>query len=157
MEQLLPFSEIANFKFHKRPFSVPADLRYYRKLSQIVLILDLCSIGKKCSIFKLQLFNWSFSASENMQKFLNFIKFDSPSLDLWIRLDPSLNRSIDFGVADGYIEVTNNGHLKLTNKGKVFSTSIFEDKKLLEKEKEFLKNIGKVPESKIKKIISGIK
>lgn len=153
MDDLLPLKEIKNYSLNKSEISIPSSLRFFKKLGFLILVLDKCSYSKKASTLKLQFFNWAFSSNENLAMFSKILKNENTIPDHAIHLDPSINKTIEFGVSDGFLKIDNNGKIEMTSKGKELSKKIINDREVLVRELSTLNEIRKkVSENKLGEI-----
>ncbi|MCX7749339.1 MAG: hypothetical protein N2645_20970 [Clostridia bacterium] len=133
-----------------RPIPVPYNYRIMYKIAQLVLIMGICCRNKGCSLEKLHMISVALTTNNEIKKFLSFINGTSKEYTL-IRFDPSVNRALNFSLAEKIIYRQNNGLLRLTEKGKSFFAEILKDEELLWLEKDNLKKIGtSLTEDKIK-------
>lgn len=155
IEELLPIAEITNFKFGRKPISIPPDLRPLWKISQIVLVLKLCSREEKASIIKLQFFNWVLASDEAMEQIKQSVLLNDNINEVGIiHLDPSVNRAVEFAIGERLFDLNEKGSIYLTNKGEKLAQYLIEDKELFVKEKSSLSLIGKsISETKVKKLL----
>lgn len=143
IEELLPFSEITNFKFERKPISLPPDLRPMWKISQIMLVIKVASRKERASILKLQVFNWALASNENMRQMKNLILSNAENYLVFIHIDPSVNRAIEFGIGEFFFDLSENGYISLTEKGNLWINNVIKQPDLFINEKEFLNTIGK--------------
>lgn len=157
MVEPLPFSHITTFKFEIRPIALPADLRPLRKIAQIILVLKNASKSEKCSFLKLQLFNWAFASAAAMDQLKKYILYkDSEYQPSTIPLDPSINRALEFAIAEGLVELDKKGKLTLTGKGQRLAELLLSDESVLHEEKVHITQLGvKVNETKVLEIAKG--
>lgn len=132
---------MAKIKFTLRPSSVLAEHRPLYKIAQALLIIDTCGWGKKCSIIKLHLLNWSLKNSFRIELLQRAVQTQSLSLPVW-GFDPALAIALQLSIEDGLLEFEGNS-LCLTEKGSGFLKEVLKDKDALEFEKSSLKLIGK--------------
>lgn len=155
MHEQLPFDQITNFKFEIQPIPIPPDLRPLWKISQILLVLKLCSRADKATILKLQLFNWALSSPHTAEQLKKYILFnDRESKPKTVHLDPSVNRAVEFAVGEGLIDLDKNGKIMLTPKGDLLIKQIIDDESLFVWMKRELKLFGNaVTEAKVEDIL----
>jgi hypothetical protein len=155
MNEQLPFEQITNFKFEIRPIPIPPDLRPLWKISQILLVLKICSRADKASILKLQLFNWALGSPKAIEQLKKYILFeDRDSKPTTIHLDPSVNRAVEFAVGEGLIDFDRQGKISLTPKGDLFVQQVIADEDLFVTMKRELDMLGgAVTEAKVTDIL----
>ncbi len=78
-------------------------------------------------------------------------------LELNIRFDPSLDRAIDFGIAESLLALDSANNVELTDAGTRFADRILADKEVFVTERSFLTQFKKsdFTESVIEKLVSG--
>lgn len=130
-----------DIQFTSRPSSVPFQYRTSYKLGLISLIIRNCSSRNSCSNLKLQLICTSYMTREQQDELIEILDLrKAPTIS---RLDPAVDRAIDFGIADGLFEISSNGKIMLSTIGMMLANNIIEDEKLFNDEKAFLMRIGK--------------
>ncbi|MFK1048583.1 hypothetical protein ACSEQ1_24220 [Pseudomonas aeruginosa] len=132
---------MAKVKFTKRPSPVLAEHRPLYKISQALLIIDICGWGKKCSLIKLHLLNWALKSRSRIELLQNSVRTKSLSLPVW-GFDPALAIALQLSVEEGLLEIEGNS-IGITKKGSDFLTEINKDHDVLAIEKDALKLIGK--------------
>ncbi|MGN7176535.1 hypothetical protein BK139_23105 [Paenibacillus sp. FSL R5-0490] len=137
----LPLENIHTINFKRKKVPLSPELRPLYKISLIILILYLSSNKQTASLLKLQLFNW---ALKNPKRFNRLDDIKKGGDFPIIRFDPSLNRALNFAVAEQQLEFNEkNGKFILTNKGVKFAESIMEHNDVLVEEKDLLEGIKK--------------
>ena len=76
---------------------------------------------------------------------------------LSIRFDPSVNRAIDFGLAEGLFSLDKNKNVELTEKGRQFARKLDLNEDIFSDEKNFLRQFKKndFSESVVDQLIRG--
>ena len=141
-------------EFDSKPDSVPYNYRISYKVAQVCLIISSCCSGRSgCSLLKIQIFSNALNTKENMYSLKEYL-MEKKSFIL-VRFDQSVNRAINYAIADDLLYPLKNGTLHLSNKGKLFVTKIKNDKSLLIDEKAYLEKYGKLlTNKKIESLIS---
>ena len=129
------------FCFMRRPRDLPGDFRIAWRIALIILILGECSVGKKASLRKLHALNWISHSKENRDRFAAVANGASQPDDLLIRIEPSLNRAIDFGVGEKLLEWVNGNRVKLTELGEKVLKKINSGPECMATERHFLRSI----------------
>jgi hypothetical protein len=129
------------FAFQRRPRDLPGDLRVAWRVALVVLLLGECSHGKKATLRKLHALNWICYSDENRKRFESIIEGEARPDDLNIRIEPSLNRAIDFAVGERLTEWINGNRLKLTDRGVTLLKAIKGGGDCMAVELHFLKHI----------------
>lgn len=146
------------FVFRRRPRDLPGDLRVVWRVALIVLILGECSRGQKASLKKLHALNWICYSAENRERFKAVIEGHSQPDDLIMRIEPSLNRAIEFAVGEHLAEWINGNRVKLTSHGKSFLESIKAGNECMLIERDFLKQIkSEATEASLERLLSWTK
>lgn len=153
MENIIP-KEVENITFINRPIPVPYNYRIVYKITQIALIIHICSGRKACSLTKIHMISTSLNSKEEFDNLLNYVIHNRHEINL-VRFDPSINRAIDFALAEGILLRQKNGLFKLSPKGKEFVENIIKDKNLFIFEKSQLNQLGgNLTEDKIERLIA---
>lgn len=151
----LLFQNVSGVEFTDRADAVPYNYRISYKIAQLCLIISkTCRRGGGCSILKLHLISIALKSRTDMDSLIAFSdnKLYEP---LPVRFDPSINRAINYGLADGFLAQQVDGKYKLTDNGKHFASVIDSDSELMIREKELLSLIGsKLSEGRIKELMS---
>lgn len=102
----------SNIIFEAKPDAVPYNYRISYKVTQLCLILRLCSRGNVCSLIKLHMISFALISHDNMKKLIDFAegKSNAPL----VRFDPSVNRALTYAVAYGLIDSQQNAKYKLS-------------------------------------------
>lgn len=129
------------FKFATRPRDLPGDLRPNWRVPLLIVMLDMCARGGKCSLYKLHLLNWAIRSEEQRHLLLGNLSGEPDYSQIRIQVEPSFIRAIQFAVAEKLIERLDNSRVQITERGKQFAHDI-EESGSLASEKEFLKKIG---------------
>ncbi|CAH2714186.1 hypothetical protein BACCIP111895_01340 [Neobacillus rhizosphaerae] len=138
----LPYEHAKKITFTRRKIPVSPEYRPLTKIAQIVLILSMASRGKSANLLKFQLFNWAFKSRERDRILLLIIQdpLITPPL---ISMDPSVNRALQFAVADKLISFSEStGKFTLLSKGEEFAQAIIKETDIFNAEKELLTKIG---------------
>ncbi|MFR0778757.1 MAG: hypothetical protein ACLSH8_04035 [Zhenhengia sp.] len=150
--EIIP-KNVNKIRITDRPIAVPYNYRISYKVSQILLILDKCSKRGACSLEKLQIICHIFISDKAQKDLLNYIQNGTGVFV--IRFDPTVNRSINFAIAEKLIARNSKGRFNLTDKGKAVIKEIEKDDELFKYEKTILGVVGsKLTEKKIENVIS---
>ncbi|MEK4192837.1 hypothetical protein NYE59_07175 [Paenibacillus sp. FSL L8-0323] len=138
----LPYENAEKITFTRRKIPVSPEYRPLTKIAQIVLVLSIASWGKSANLLKFQLLNWVFKSTERDLILLAIIQ-DPLITPPIISMDPSVNRALQFAVADRLISFSEStGKFTLLPKGEEFAEAIKKEKEIFISEKEILKRIG---------------
>jgi hypothetical protein len=145
---MVEFSEIFRvpYSFARRPVAVAADLRPLWRLGSICLILRNCW-GASATLRQLHVLNWALRDGENRSVFLSALQDAPPVLPI-VRIEPSLNRAVNFALGEALIARAAN-RLTLEPKGREFAKRIADTDDLFVQEKAFFAAIGKKVTEKI--------
>ncbi|WP_299095533.1 hypothetical protein [uncultured Metabacillus sp.] len=151
MDSIIP-KNVEIIRINKRAISVPYKYRILYMISQISLILHICGGKRASSLLKVQIISTAISSRKEFEKLITFLNDGKSPLDI-IRFDPSVNRGIDFAIAEKIIHRQKNGLFKLSNKGKIFINEIIKDKEIFLLEKKQLNIIAdRLTEEKIEQL-----
>lgn len=131
------------FIFQSRPEAIPGDLRPLWRISIILLILQLASRGGKSSLSKLHVLNWAIRTDENRKELKQVIAGDISPDTIIVRIEPSLNRAIDFARGEGLLEYVTGNRVQLTPQGMIAVNRLLENENLFLEERLFLEELGK--------------
>lgn len=141
------------FLFQRRPLSLPEDLRPSWRIALLVLLMNGCCRGGKSSRARLHVLSWSVRSTDSLQDLLAATTGDLNPRSLVVRVDPFLDRAINFSIGEGVIESVGGKALKLTSAGKAFATEIGGKGDIFVLEKSFILAIGhKVTEDVVTKM-----
>ncbi|QTH40896.1 hypothetical protein J4772_25515 [Cohnella sp. LGH] len=149
----LPYELAEKITFKRRKTSVSPEYRPVIKIAQLILVLFLSSRGKSANLQKFQLINWAFKSSDR-EKIVVDITIDPLITTPLISMDPSVNRALQFAVAEKLMSFNNStGKFTLTSKGEEFAEAIVNDKSVLLSEKALLKKLGQRVTDKVISIL----
>lgn len=138
--------------FDAKPDAIPYNYRISYKVSILCLLIQMCCGRRGCSLIKMHMIGSALSDKRYKEKLLRFLN-SYVQYGLIVRFDPSLNRALEFALADEMIVQQGNGTYKLTEKGKSLAKQIIDDKAILRMEKEVLEEISlDLTEDRIKEI-----
>lgn len=141
------------FLFQQRHLSLPEDLRPSWRIALLVLLMNGCCRGRKSSRARLHVLSWSVRSTESLQNLLAAAAGELNPRALVVRVDPFLDRAIDFAIGEGLIERLGGKGLQLTSTGKNYASAIVEAADIFVLEKSFIQTIGhKVTEDLVAKM-----
>lgn len=151
------FEVIDHITFSKKPIPVSPYYRPLYKIIQLALVLKISSYKKSASLLKLHMFSWTMNSKDEMTRLLNYVeKKFTGEITLW-RSEPSLNRALAFGIAEGLFSYKNNKYCLAPNGDKIVNI-VLKDEDLFIEEKEFLNLIGKtITEKKVSEMTQSIR
>lgn len=131
----------AKIIFRTRPEAIPGDLRPLWRISVILLVLRLSSIGNKSTMRRLYIFNWAILSEENRNKLRELIRGSISPDEIIIRFEPSLSRALDFARGEGLLEFIAGKRVQLTLQGLNAAEELLRNQNILVEEKNFLREI----------------
>lgn len=137
--------------FQRKPMPLMAEHRPIYKITQILLALYLASRGKKSSLIRLHLFSWVLKDDMRKDVLSNSVKCNKILFDVW-GIDPAVNRSLQFAIAEGLIGRAGLSY-KLTASGINYISQI-DDQVAFGDDYHFLKSLGlKITEAMVQDIV----
>ena len=127
--------------FRQRPISVPGDLRPAWRISLIVLLLRKCCRRGRSSLRRLHVFSWAIRDREVSIALVRAVNGEVPPDTVLVRIEPALNRAVDFAIGEGLVRRQSSDRVELTPEGKDFADSILKDTIVLGFEKQFIETI----------------
>lgn len=142
---------MSKLTFHRKPMPILADYRPLYKITQVLLILFLCSRGKKSSLIRLHLISWAIKDSKRKSILLESANRNKVQFGVW-GVDPSVNFSLQYSLAERLIEMSGASY-KLTQKGINFISKVGEND-VLEGDFNYLKSLGRrITEGMVQSIV----
>lgn len=139
--------------FEAKPDSVPYQYRLSYRIALTSLILKLTPGRSGCSLLKIHFLTNCLYSKTTMQTLINYLDQNLGTF-VSFRMDPTVNNTLDFMIADKIISQQKNGLFKLTSEGKEYAQEIIDSHELLSDEIVTLKIILKsVNEKFIQKLI----
>ncbi|BCA28701.1 hypothetical protein N5C55_26330 [Pseudomonas otitidis] len=132
---------MARIKFTRRPSPALAEQRPLYKITQALLIVEICCRGKKCSLIKLHLLNWALKSRGRISSLEIAAKNKKLSIPVW-GFDPALAVALQLALEEEIFTIEGL-NLKITKKGNQLLDVIINDETAFPKEKSQLKKIGK--------------
>lgn len=128
--------------FRQRPVSLPGDLRPVWRIGLIVLLLRECCRGGRSSLRRLHVLSWTVRSSDATTTLLNAIDGEFPPDAVIIRIEPALNRAIDYAIGERLLRRGTKDRVELTPEGKEFADTILNDNLVLGREKRYVEEVG---------------
>ncbi|MEJ7602010.1 MAG: hypothetical protein WKG01_29205 [Kofleriaceae bacterium] len=128
------------FSFTLRPVPVAGDLRPVWKFASICMILRNCW-GSSATLRQLHVLNWALRDGQNRAVFLSALDDAPPVLPI-VRIEPSLNRAVDFALGEQLITRASN-RISLAPRGAAFAEKIEQAADVFTEEKAFFGKIGR--------------
>lgn len=130
------------FSFSEQPAPLEPQLRVIWGMSILVLILKICSRGRRSSIPRLHLINWSLRNNRNRERLIELLENNLSPWGGSIGYDPGFSRAIEYAIAESIVgldENTENLRVHLSEKGRTLADEIIEIEDCLAEEKKFLR------------------
>lgn len=138
--------------FTKRPISIFPSYRPMYRVCLNLMVLKMNCNGGKGSLLKLHLFSWALKSEENMKKLQEYFISDFTRSDIYFGIEPTLNRALDYAIAENLIGMDGAKYF-IKTKGEELFKKIIADKELFSNEKSVLVAIGKnISEAQIIKL-----
>ena len=141
------------FKFRTRPTSLPADLRPTWRLAVLALILERSCKGGRATLRKLHVLNWAIRSKESRGAFLKLLAGDGDPDAAIVRFEPALNRAIDLARGERLVVRESGDRVQLTPLGALFVNEIEKSDNCLVEERNFLRRVGKIGETRISNLL----
>jgi hypothetical protein len=141
---------MSKLHFKRKAMPVIPEHRPMYKISQILLILNICSIGSKSSLIRLHLFNWALKDEQRIRTIVKSAEDKKLTFGVW-GIDPALNMALNYATADGLINRTSSGYVMTERGNKFISKSKLIE--LFNEEVKTLSSIGKkITETMVKDV-----
>lgn len=130
------------FVFQRRPASIPADLRPGWRIGVVLLLLRKCCRGNKTSFGRLHVLSWGVRTKESRLALTRTVNGNMPWDALMVRIEPSLNRAVDYALGEGLLQRLSRDRLRLTTAGVSLVGEIDQHSEMYVTEKQFTAAIG---------------
>ncbi|PZV23333.1 MAG: hypothetical protein DCF12_19205 [Snowella sp.] len=137
-QELLNYLVDIPFTFHQRPTPLEPQFRVIWGLSILVLILYICSRGKKSSVSRLHFLSWAVRSAENRENLIELLENRHSPLAALVQYDPSFDRAIKYALAEKLVETDNGKTIRLAPNGLTLVQQIIQTENCLKEEKDFL-------------------
>lgn len=127
--------------FRERPIAVPGDLRPAWRISVIVLLLRKCCRQGRSSIRRLHVLSWAVRNPHVGNALVRAVGGQVPPDAVLVRIEPALNRAVDFTIGEGLVRRKGSDRVELTADGNEMADSILADNTVLSREKHFAETI----------------
>lgn len=143
-----------DFSFSRKPDPVPGDLRPIWRVVVVILMLYMASRGIKSSIGRLHVLNWAIRNSRNQRSLLKTLESINNQHSELVRIEPSLNRAVDYAHGEGLVERVRGDRIGLTDRGIRAAQLVLKNDGVLSEEKQFLTVLGKkLTEQRVRKLL----
>lgn len=142
---------MSKLTFHRKPMPLMAEHRPIYKITQLLLVLNLSSRGKKSSLIRLHLFSWVLKDERRKKMLLASANQNQILFGVW-GVDPAVNISLQFAEAEGLISKSGLSY-KLTQDGAKYVSEI-DNEMVFKDDYIFLQTLGsKITEGMVENII----
>lgn len=125
------------WRFERRPVPVPGTSRPVWLIILTLLALHLAR-GRKLTLQKLHVITWAAKDKLTQDATLKVLLGKEPADSVVPRIEPGLNRALDFAFAEQLIELNGKTSIKLTPKGLKAVKEVDNDLECMAQEKAFL-------------------
>ena len=147
-----------DFTFTVRSEPIPAELRPEWRISLLLLMLLRAGWGGSMSLKKAHVLSSAVRTVEARERLLRMLDGNRYLDDVPVRIDPSLNRAIDYAIAEKVIvaEVRSNTCvLKLRPSGEAIARQIYAADDCMQVEKEFADRLrGNLTNEKVDELLN---
>ena len=147
-----------DFTFRVRPEPLPAELRPGWRIMLLLLMISRCGHGGAMSLKKAHLVCSASRSEDNRNMLLRMLVGDRQLDDVAVRFDPSLNRAIDYAIAERLVlALVRSGTcvLKITPEGDRMVKALLETSDCMQVEKSFAEELrGKLSNEKVEEILN---
>lgn len=142
---------MSKLTFHRKPMPLMAEHRPIYKITQLLLVLNISSRGKKSSLIRLHLLSWVLKDEIRKKMLLESVNQNQILFGVW-GVDPAVNISLQYAEAEGLISKSGLSY-KLTQDGAKYVSQI-DSEMAFKDDYFFLKSIGsKITEGMVENII----
>lgn len=142
---------MSKLTFHRKPMPLMAEHRPIYKITQLLLILNLSSRGKKSSLIRLHLLSWVLKDERRKKMLLESANQNQILFGVW-GVDPAVNISLQYAEAEGLISKSGLSY-KLTQYGTKYASEI-DSEMAFKDDYFFLQTLGsKITEGMVENII----
>lgn len=133
----------AGFTFERRPLSMPGDLRPGWRIAAIALLMNKCCRQNRTSFARLHVLSWAIRTDASRASLLAAVDGLLTPDSVIARVEPSLNRAVDFALGEGLLRRIGGDRLELTQAGLAFAEEVDNDDRTFAAEKEFISTLRK--------------
>ena len=129
------------FLFRRQPVAIPGDLRPGWRIGLLVLLLNNCCRSGRTSLARLHVLSWGIRTKENRRDLQAAIEGTLSPDSLVIRVEPFLNRAVDFAIGEGLVRRSGGSKIELISKGKELARELGKIETIYVIEKQFIEAI----------------
>lgn len=141
-------------RFQDRRTVLAASNRVTWRLSLLVLVVAKCR-GQTASFASLHLLMWGLRSSHANNLLTSWLTGQVVPDLVTSRMDPLLDTTVRLAVAEGLVEVTSTGRVKVLERGKELAALIDADNELLKVEKDTLRAIAPLSDTSLAQRMGG--
>jgi len=141
-------------RFQDRRTVLPASNRVTWRLSLLVLVIAKCR-GQTASFASLHLLMWGLRGRRANNLLTSWLTGQVVPDLVTSRMDPQLETTVRLAAAEGLVEVTSSGRVKLLERGKELAALLDADNELLKVEKDTLRVIAPLSDSSLAQRMGG--
>ena len=143
----------AEFVFRRRPVAIPGDLRPGWRIGLVTLLLKKCCRSNRSSLSRLHVLSWGIRTRESRVALQSAVRGDLTPDALVVRVEPFLNRAVDFALGENLVRRVNGGKVELTPDGLSLANELEQSDSAFVLEKQFMGAIGqKVTETLVNRM-----
>ena len=140
-DELLSLLDVT-ISFQGRPSPLAPELRTTWRLTQFLYLLRFCCRQGRSSLRRLHVINWGARTPRNRETLVHALAGRVQPHVLLIRVEPSLNRVIEFAVGEGLVTVPDGTRVQLTARGLETVSQVHAVEGVLEAERAFVRAVG---------------
>lgn len=156
----------AQFVLRPKARPMPCAHRPLWRMSVVLLLIEKCH-GDRATVEQLHVLNWAIRSEQTRKQFLDFIRGLRIPSQVNARRDPSLNRALEFALAEKLIAVetvgangdsttVGNVRIRVDLKGRKLLDFISQNEDCFVVQKAFLMSIGrKLTQADVSQLFSG--
>lgn len=126
------------FTFERRPVSIPGDLRPGWRIAAIVLLINKCCRQNRTTFARLHVLSWAVRTESSRRSLLAAIDGLLTPDAVIARVEPSLNRAVDFALGEGLLRRVDGDRIELTQAGLTLADEVNNDDVAFSAEKQFI-------------------
>jgi hypothetical protein len=128
--------------FRPRPSPLAPELRMTWRLAQFLYLLSACCRGGKSSLRRLHVINWGARTERNRRTLVRALQGAIQPHALLVRVEPSLNRVVDFASGEGLVAVPDGARVEITDRGRLLVKEVATLSDCLVVERAFVHEVG---------------
>jgi hypothetical protein len=150
-----PVAVDAQLTVRNNPVLISVRARVPWRISTLCLVLSRFH-GQRARLDHLHLITWSLETRGTRDLLSVWLSGRRPMDGATARVDPSLPTTVALAVGEGLVGVQSNGKVHLTAQGRQLAQEIDESEKLMAVEKEFLRQIAPLNETRLSSTLGAL-